>query len=71
MEYTGNSAASRDIAYHIHPYTNLKAHQSQGPLVITRGEGVRVFDEIGKSYIEGFAGLWCASLGFNEPSRWS
>ena len=67
MDNPGNSAGSRDIAYHIHPYTNLKAHQTQGPLVITRGEGVRVFDETGKGYIEGFAGLWCASLGFNEP----
>ena len=67
MKNPGNSTASRDIAYHIHPYTNLKAHQSQGPLVITRGKGVRVFDETGKGYIEGFAGLWCASLGFNEP----
>ena len=67
MEHPGNSAVSRDIAYHIHPYTNLKTHQTQGPLVMTRGEGVRVFDETGKGYIEGFAGLWCASLGFSEP----
>ena len=67
MEHPGNSAVGRDIAYHIHPYTNLKTHQKQGPLIMTRGEGVRVFDETGKGYIEGFAGLWCASLGFNEP----
>jgi 4-aminobutyrate--pyruvate transaminase len=67
MEHPGNSAVSRDIAYHLHPYTNLKTHQKQGPLVMTRGEGVRVFDETGKGYIEGFAGLWCASLGFKEP----
>lgn len=63
----GNSPASRDKAYHLHPYTNLKAHETSGPLVITRGEGVTVYDDTGKGYIEGVAGLWCTSLGFNEP----
>ena len=62
-----NSAAARDRAFCAHPYTNLKTHQSTGPLVITRGEGVRVFDENGKAYIEGLAGLWCTALGFSEP----
>jgi 4-aminobutyrate--pyruvate transaminase len=62
----GNSAASRDIAYHLHPYTNLKLHQTKGPLVIARGAGVRVFDENGRGYIEGLGGLWCTSLGWGE-----
>jgi 4-aminobutyrate---pyruvate transaminase len=62
----GNSAASRDIAYQLHPYTNLKKHESEGPLVITEGKGVYVYDETGKEYIEGLAGLWCTSLGFGE-----
>ncbi|MEX2449999.1 MAG: aspartate aminotransferase family protein [Rhodospirillales bacterium] len=61
-----NSAASRDIAYHLHPFTNLKAHEEEGSLIIARGEGVRVFDVDGNSYIEGMAGLWCTALGFSE-----
>ncbi len=61
-----NSAAARDIANAIHPYTDLKAHLETGPLVITRGKGVRVWDETGKEYIESVAGLWCASLGFDN-----
>ena len=61
-----NSAALRDIAYHLHPYTNLKRHESEGSLIITEGKGVRVFDESGKEYIEGMAGLWCTALGFGE-----
>src|SRR5262250_858995 len=63
----GNSAASRDIATLVHPYTNLKAHQTKGPLIISRGRGVNVYDDQGNEYIEGLAGLWCVSLGFNEP----
>ena len=61
------SLVEQDLAALAHPYTNLAAHQRTGPLVITRGEGVRVFDTSGNEYIEGLAGLWCASLGFSEP----
>jgi len=60
-------AAERDRTYHLHPYTQLRQLEKEGPLVIVRGEGVHVFDEQGKRYIEGMAGLWCASLGFSEP----
>lgn len=61
-----NSTAQRDIETLIHPYTNLKVHQDTGPLVISRGEGVRVFGEDGTPYIEAMAGLWCTSLGWSE-----
>ena len=67
MRVHGNSAARRDIATLLHPYTNLKTHQSKGPLIITHGRGVNVYDDQGKEYIEGLAGLWCVSLGFSEP----
>jgi 4-aminobutyrate--pyruvate transaminase len=63
---SANSAAARDIANVLHPYTDLIAHQQVGPVVIVRGEGVRVWDDNGKSYIESVAGLWCASLGFSN-----
>ena len=60
------SAARRDLTYHLHPTTNLRAVQTDGPLVITRGDGVYVYDDEGRRYLEGLAGLWCASLGFSE-----
>src|SRR5215471_14082984 len=63
---TLSPAAKRDLAYHLHPSTNLRQLESEGPLVVVRGEGVYVFDEQGKRYLEGMAGLWCASLGFSE-----
>src|SRR5437868_10680269 len=59
-------AARRDHSFHLHPATNLRALQKEGPLVITRGEGVYVYDDEGRRYLEGMAGLWCASLGFSE-----
>ncbi|HET7155791.1 MAG TPA: aminotransferase [Hyphomicrobiaceae bacterium] len=66
MTYIPNSIEARDIASLVHMQTNLRKHQTEGPLVITRGEGCRVFDNTGRDYIEAVAGLWCASLGFGS-----
>lgn len=60
------TAARRDQSFHLHPSTNLRTLQTEGPFVITRGEGVYVYDDEGRRYLEGMAGLWCASLGFSE-----
>ncbi len=67
MRFTPNSPEGRDIAYHLHGQTNLKEHEARGPTIISSGQGVRVFDEAGNEYIEGLAGLWSVSLGFDEP----
>ena len=61
-----NSPAARDIAHHVHPFTNARKHEAEGPMVIASGDGVRVTDDGGKTYIEGLAGLWCANLGFGN-----
>ena len=61
-----NSLSRRDADAVFHPYTNAIANREDGPLVVTRGDGVYVWDEDGEKYIEGMSGLWCASLGFGE-----
>jgi len=62
-----STLARKDVANHFHPYTNLRALEKEAPLMIVQGDGVEVIDDTGKRYIEGMAGLWCASLGFSEP----
>jgi len=64
-EVTKDDVEAVDISVHP-PFTDLRTVQTEGPLVIARGEGVYVFDEDGNRYLEGMAGLWCASLGFSE-----
>jgi 4-aminobutyrate--pyruvate transaminase len=61
-----NSLAARDAATVLHPYTDLKKNAAEGPLVITKGKGIYVYDENGKPYLETVAGLWCAALGFDN-----
>ena len=61
-----NLTQSRDVACHVHPATDLSQLAENGPHIFHRGEGIYVFDDQGKRYIEGLSGLWCASLGFSE-----
>ncbi len=66
MTYIPNSIQARDIASLVHMQTNLRRHQTEGPLVIARGQGCRVWDDAGREHLEAVAGLWCASLGFGS-----
>ncbi len=58
-----NSLGSMDAAHHLHGASNPNAE----PMIVAKGQGIRVVGEDGNSYIEGLAGLWCAALGFDEP----
>lgn len=61
-----NSTAELDKAAHLHPYTNARKLEAEGPRVIDRGDGVYVYDEQGNAYIEGLAGLWSVGVGFGQ-----
>lgn len=62
-----NSLAALDAAHHLHPFSDARAIEEKGPLIIDRGDGIRVWDSTGKEYIEGMAGLWSVAVGFGEP----
>ena len=63
----GTPAARRDLAYHLHPSTNLRQVRTEGPLVITRGEGVYVYDDEGRPI--GTRTVDLRSKGSNPSSR--
>ena len=67
MSSTANSAGARAVENILHGYSNLAALEKTPPVVVSGGRGVHIVDEDGKEYIEGAAGMWCASFGFNEP----
>ena len=66
MTVQPNSIEARDKAYHLHSYTNARALERDGSLVIDRGEGIYVYDVSGKKYIEAMSGLWSVGVGFGE-----
>jgi 4-aminobutyrate---pyruvate transaminase len=63
MTWNTERLIEQDLAHILHPVTNLHRHAKSGPLVLARGEGSRVWDTTGKSYLDGFAGLWNINVG--------
>ena len=65
-EFPPGSLEAKDLEHLLHPTTNLKVHREKGPAVHMRAKGVYLWDNQGKQYIEGMAGLWCTALGYGE-----
>ena len=63
-----NSLGARHTAHVLHAFADLSAVEKSPPIVVTRGEGVRIFDDDGKEYIEAASGVWSANLGFNNQA---
>jgi len=60
--------AAADRASVLHPFTHVKDF-NQGhvaPTIITDAQGVRVTDSTGRTYLDGFAGLYCMNLGYGR-----
>jgi putrescine aminotransferase len=55
-----------DVAHHVHPFTDQKALAGKGVRVITRAEGVYVWDSDGNKILDGMAGLWCVNVGYGR-----
>ncbi|MDP6343355.1 MAG: aminotransferase [Alphaproteobacteria bacterium] len=49
-------------------FTNLPDNREREPLRIVRGQGIFIYDDKGKDYIEGVSSFYCTSLGFSEES---
>jgi len=61
-----SNSQTRDAEALLHTYANPVALRRTGVQTIERGEGIRVFDQTGRPFIEAMSGLWCAGLGFGN-----
>ena len=57
---------SADSAHHLHSFTDTKSLAEQGCRVITRADGVYIWDSDGNRLLDGMAGLWCVNLGYGR-----
>ncbi|WP_240205488.1 aspartate aminotransferase family protein [Vibrio sp. CyArs1] len=62
---TGSKWIEQDSAHCLHPFTNFKALNDKGSRVITRAEGIYIYDEDDNKILDGMAGLWCVNMGYN------
>ena len=48
-----------------HPFADMHAVGDE-PFVVSRGEGVHVFDESGRRYLDASASLWYSNIGYGR-----
>ncbi len=55
-----------DAAHHIHPFSDAAALVRERVRVITRADGIYLWDSEGTRIIDGMAGLWCVQVGYGN-----
>ena len=56
----------RDSAHYLHPFTDTKDLSVTGARIITRGQGVYIWDSEGNKILDGMSGLWCVNVGYGR-----
>jgi len=55
-----------DSGHHLHPFTDSKSLNAKGARIITKGEGIYLWDSEGNKMLDGMAGLWCVNIGYGR-----
>ena len=55
-----------DRKHHLHPFTDHKDLHAKKSRIITRAEGVYIFDADGNKILDGMSGLWCVNTGYGR-----
>ena len=64
--YNTQELQDMDGQHHIHPFTDHKALMEKGTRIITRADGVYLWDSDGNKILDGMAGLWCVNVGYGR-----
>ena len=55
-----------DREHHLHPFTDHKSLHEKRARIISRAEGVYIFDADGNKILDGMSGLWCVNVGYGR-----
>ena len=55
-----------DARHHLQPFTNYQELHERGARIVTRADGVYVWDSDGNRFLDGMAGLWCVNMGYGR-----
>jgi putrescine aminotransferase len=55
-----------DSAHFLHPFTDFKDLAVRGARVITKAEGIYVWDSEGDKMLDAMSGLWCVNVGYGR-----
>lgn len=55
-----------DSAHYLHPFTDHKALSGKGARIITKADGVYIWDSEGAKIFDAMSGLWCVNVGYGR-----
>ncbi len=70
-DQTPRSTASwqaADAAHFLHPFTDFKSLAQKGSRIITRADGIYLWDSEGRKLLDAMSGLWCVNVGYGQQA---
>jgi len=67
MPYSYDLLVNWDREHLWHPFTQMQGFGEEELLIITRGEGAYLFDQLGRRYLDGVSSLWTNVHGHGHP----
>ncbi len=55
-----------DSAHYLHPFTDHKSLAEKGARIITKSEGIYIWDSHGEKILDAMSGLWCVNVGYGR-----
>ncbi|MDE2275083.1 MAG: aspartate aminotransferase family protein [Burkholderiales bacterium] len=57
-----------DAAHFLHPFTDFQGLARKGARIITRAEGIYLWDSDGHRLLDAMSGLWCVNVGYGQQA---
>ncbi len=57
-----------DRQHHLHPFTDNGELSRRGTRIISRADGIYLWDNDGHRLLDGFSGLWCVNIGYGRKA---
>ena len=65
-ERTTQQWQQADAAHFLHPFTDFQGLARKGSRIITRAEGIYLWDSDGHKILDAMSGLWCVNVGYGR-----
>jgi len=66
MSRTTAQWQAADAAHFLHPFTDFAALARKGARIISRAEGIYLWDSEGRRILDAMSGLWCVNVGYGQ-----
>ena len=56
-----------DRTHQFHPWAAMDYAKGADYMLVNEGQGIYLWDETGKRFIDGPGGMWCVQIGYGRP----